>query len=112
MSRIPATLLALTAAARWLVPAAHDWLKVWDERFGVDGFNPFDTLAVAYLTTPELVTCETVQAEIRSLPDDPAEWAGGADVPNKPYLLASVTISTPRIASNTVTRRRMSFPQI
>ena len=77
------------AAAQWLVPPARDWLKVWDERFGVDGFNPFDTLAVGYLTTPELVSCETIPAEIRSLPDDRAVSAEGADLPNKPYLLAS-----------------------
>ena len=82
-------------AAQWLVPAARDWMKVWDERFGVDGFNPFDTLAVGYLTTLELVTCKTLPAEIRSLPDDRAMAAGDFGVPDKPYLLASGEIDSP-----------------
>ena len=77
------------AAARWLVPAARDWLGVWTSRFGVEGFNPFDTLAVGYLTSPGLITCDMLSAEIQSLPDDQAAMTGRADVPDKPYLLAS-----------------------
>ena len=77
------------AAARWLVPAARDWLGVWTTRFGVEGFNPFDTLAVGYLTSPDLITCDTLPAEIQLLPDDQAVVAGREELPNKPYLLAS-----------------------
>ena len=77
------------AAARWLVPPARYWLGVWTSRFGVEGFNPFDTLAVGYLTSPGLITCDMLSAEIQSLPDDQAAMTGRAEVPDKPYLLAS-----------------------
>ncbi len=37
--------------------AAHsrDWLRFWTDSLGAPGFNPFDTLAVAWLTHPELL---------------------------------------------------------
>ena len=82
-------------AAQWLVPPARDWLARWVDRYGVDGFNPFDTLAIGYLTNPELISCETLPSEIRSLPDDRAIAAGETSVPEKPYLLASAEIDSP-----------------
>ena len=82
-------------AAQWLVPAARDWLARWVDRYGVDGFNPFDTLAVGYLTSPELISCETLPTEIRSLPDDRAIAASGISVAEKPYLLASAEFDSP-----------------
>ena len=38
--------------------------------FGVDGFNPFDTLAVAYAISPDGFACEPLQARIETLADD------------------------------------------
>ena len=76
-------------AAQWLVPAARDWLGFWQEGFGVDGFNPFDTLAVGYMTSPELISCDVLPVEIRLLPDDQVLAGGQDDVSDKPYLLAS-----------------------
>ena len=38
----------------YLVPPAMDWLTWWHDNVGEDGFNPFDTLAVGYLTSPAL----------------------------------------------------------
>lgn len=57
-------------AGEYLYKPASDWLKMWKQNFGSHGFNPFDTLAVAYLTTPELVKCEELPAQIQMLPDD------------------------------------------
>src|SRR4030095_4874409 len=37
-----------SATARALASPARAWLALWTRLFGVDGFNPFDTLAVAY----------------------------------------------------------------
>jgi pyrimidine-specific ribonucleoside hydrolase len=72
--------------ARYLFEPASDWLAWWQENIGVDGFNPFDTLAVGYLTSPALIHCQQANAKIEYAPDDtvPAETAK-----TKPYLLAS-----------------------
>lgn len=70
----------------WLISAASDWLGLWKKKFGVNGFNPFDTLAVGYVTWPSLYECQSLPVEIRKLPDDvkPGE--------KKPYLLVSEDI--------------------
>ena len=78
--------------AQWLTQPARDWLKLWTERFSVDGFNPFDTLAVGHVTSPHLITCETLPIVIQYLPDDVAIAAGPPEVAEKPYLLASPNI--------------------
>jgi len=75
-------------AAQWLYASAMDWLGLWRDQFGVDGFNPFDTLAVAILTSPELLACETLSVRIETLPDD-APPDGAPSGIKKPYLLVS-----------------------
>lgn len=58
------------AAARWLAPAVRDWLDRWQRDFGATGFHPFDTLAVAYLTSRNWLTCEDLPSQIVSAEDD------------------------------------------
>ena len=79
-----------SASARALVPPARSWLTMWTRLFGVNGFNPFDTLAVAYAISSVGFACEPLKARIDTLPDDVTE-AGvqGVKVDRKPYLLAS-----------------------
>ena len=77
----------------FLTGPATDWLGVWKTSFGVDGFNPFDALAVAVVTSPQLVSCETLPARIETLPDDT-----GAPTP-KAYLLLSSKIESAHSAS-------------
>jgi inosine-uridine nucleoside N-ribohydrolase len=67
-------------ALAWLHPAALDWLAMWRKNFGTDGFNPFDSLAVAYVTSRPLLSCEQLPVAIQKQPDD--RTAGGT----KPYL--------------------------
>ena len=43
---------------QWLVEASLEWCLHWRGRFGVDGFNPFDSLAVAFVTTPSIFGCD------------------------------------------------------
>jgi pyrimidine-specific ribonucleoside hydrolase len=74
------------ADAQYLVPPATDWLAWWKEKIGVDGFNPFDTLAVGYVLAPLTMTCEQLNARIETGPDD---TVSGATVKGKPYLLVS-----------------------
>jgi inosine-uridine nucleoside N-ribohydrolase len=86
-----------SAAARALVAPAKAWLALWARLFGVSGFNPFDTLAVAYAISPTGFACEPLKARIETLPDDVTE-AGvqGTKVDRKPYLLASNTFAEAR----------------
>jgi inosine-uridine nucleoside N-ribohydrolase len=71
------------AAIEYLYEPSMDWLALWKRDFGADGFNPFDTLAVGYLTARREYKCRLLPAAIRTLADDTG--AGGV----KPYLLAS-----------------------
>tara|TARA_B100000315_G_scaffold257863_1_gene308146 strand:+ start:6560 stop:7228 length:669 start_codon:yes stop_codon:yes gene_type:complete len=78
-----------TAASRWLAGPASGWLEWWERRFGVEGFYPFDTLAVAYLTSPAWLTCDDLPAAIRTAPDDVKVPSMGAAAPDKPYLVVA-----------------------
>lgn len=75
-------------ALDWLVQPASDWLEMWKRDFHTPGFNPFDTLAVGYAVTPDLLHCETLPAQIETGPDD--VFAGKT----KPYLLAAKQIAS------------------
>ncbi len=59
-----ARLAAGGAAGRWLAAASAGWIGAWERWLLADGFHPFDSLAVGYVTTPALFTCETVPARI------------------------------------------------
>jgi inosine-uridine nucleoside N-ribohydrolase len=85
---------ARSSAAHSLVAPSRDWLSLWTRLFGVDGFNPFDTLAVAYAISPNGFTCETLKARIETLADDVTEpGVQGTKVDRKPYLLASNSLA-------------------
>jgi inosine-uridine nucleoside N-ribohydrolase len=79
-----------SATARALASPARAWLALWTRLFGVDGFNPFDTLAVAYAISSNGFDCARLPARIDTLPDDVTEpGVQGVQVDRKPYLLAS-----------------------
>jgi pyrimidine-specific ribonucleoside hydrolase len=71
-------------ATRWLAGPASGWLEWWESRFGVEGFYPFDTLAVAYLTSPAWLTCDDLPAAIQTAPDDVKVPSMGEAAPDKP----------------------------
>lgn len=80
------------AAARSLVTPARAWLGLWKRLFSVDGFNPFDTLAVGYVASSAGFFCESLPVEIQTLPDDVTEpGMQGTTVQSKPYLLVSAS---------------------
>lgn len=60
-------------AARFLAESARGWLRVWQETFSVDGFNPFDTLAVDAVASPGRFDCFEGSAAIVRGPDDATE---------------------------------------
>jgi pyrimidine-specific ribonucleoside hydrolase len=78
---------------RYLVPPARDWLEWWHKNLGTDGFNPFDTLAVGYQTSPNLIECFDTKARIEMAPDDVNREAATR---MKPYLLVSPDIKSER----------------
>jgi inosine-uridine nucleoside N-ribohydrolase len=82
------------AAAKTLEPPARKWLDLWRRLFDVNGFNPFDTLAVGYVTSPERFQCEMLPITIETLPDDVTEpGVQGTTVETKPFLLVSSAIA-------------------
>jgi pyrimidine-specific ribonucleoside hydrolase len=86
-----------SAAARSLVAPSRAWLALWSRLFGVDGFNPFDTLAVAYAVSAQGFACEVLPARIDTLPDDVTEpGVQGTRVERKPYLLAARNLADAR----------------
>jgi inosine-uridine nucleoside N-ribohydrolase len=81
---------------QWIVAPARRWLAFWGRTFAVDGFNPFDTLAVARITSPSQLTCEMLPARIEVLDDDATEArVQGTTVARKPYLLVSREFGAP-----------------
>ena len=78
------------AAARWLAAPARGWLRLWHEVFGVEGFNPFDALAVAFVATPAWLGWTDLRVRIHVGPDDVTEQRmQGTRPPEKPYLEVS-----------------------
>lgn len=62
--------------AQWLAEISNPWLGFWKKLLKADGFFPFDSLAIGYLTSPSLYHCEDIPIEIqrkRSL------WGGSND---------------------------------
>jgi len=77
-------------AAQALATPARGWLDMWRRLFTVNGFNPFDTLAIGYAVSPAGFDCTSLPIEIQTLPDDRTEpGVQGTAVPQKPYLLVS-----------------------
>lgn len=69
---------------RWMFPAMADWLDLWKREFGAAGFNPFDALAVGFLTNRQSLNCEQLSAAIETAPDDTTTTR---PAPDKPYLV-------------------------
>ncbi len=85
------------AAARALEPPARRWLDLWRRLFSVEGFNPFDTLAIGYIVSSDAYQCERLPVSIATLPDDVTEpGVQGTRVDSKPYLLASHALADAR----------------
>ena len=60
-----ARLASAGGAAQWLAETSEGWMRFWEETLGMDGFHPFDSLAVGYVVTPSLFTCEVIPARIK-----------------------------------------------
>jgi len=72
------------ASGKWIAEQSESWIKRWERIMKVDGFNPFDTLAIGHVTHPGLIRCMNVGVWIEELPDDLAPAGSNR---TKPYLL-------------------------
>ncbi len=79
--------------AKFLVHPGRDWLVWWRKNLGTEGFNPFDTLAVGYITSPKLFQCIESNVQIKNADDDVSSDVAAR---TKPYLLVSPELKTSR----------------
>jgi len=82
-----ATLHDSGGAGAWIADTSEYWIDLWRDKLGVDGFTPFDTLAIGHLTHPELIEGMPVKARIEMGPDDGARPVDRKAGDPKPYLL-------------------------
>ena len=76
--------------ADFFLEPLRDYVDWYDEHFEIRSIFPFDTLAVAYLTSPEWIRCADLPIEIQTLPDD---IKAGEE---KPYLIVSSELNSPK----------------
>lgn len=75
------------ACAAWLADSARRWQKRWVEELGAPGFTPFDTLAIGWLTHPELFETHDWPTAIRHEGSPPLLVSDPAiEGPNALYL--------------------------
>lgn len=83
-----ADLARRTDAGAWIDRTSQYWLDRWEKGLGTAAFNPYDMLALAWLTNPELVRGVDAVVAIESGPDDGATVAASVSPGTKPYLHA------------------------
>lgn len=69
----------------WIAQTSQYWIERWEKNIDDRGFNPFDTLAMGWITHPQLIETEELNVAIEEVPDD--RIAAGQPPKNKPYLL-------------------------
>lgn len=81
-------LAATGTAGVWISRVSQHWLGMWRDKFGRDGFNPFDTLAVGWVTHRRLIESMPVHITIEDGADDVKAEDASTNAPKtKPYLL-------------------------
>ena len=81
------TLRVSGGAGAWIAETSQYWYDRWATNLGTDGFTPFDTLAVGWLTHPELIGSYRGRAVIELGDDDGAIVMGGREPGDpKPFL--------------------------
>jgi len=81
------SLRSRSLAGEYLYLTSQHWLRSWETRRGVAAFNPYDTLAVGWLTHPQLIEGALVDVSIEIGADERATQEERAAGATKPYLL-------------------------
>ncbi len=69
----------------WIAETSQYWIERWEKSIDSRGFNPFDTLAMGWVTHPHLIDSEELNVAIEEGPDD--RIAAGQPAKKKPYRL-------------------------
>jgi len=110
-----ARLQASGGSGLWIAATTQQWIDHWEHDINARGGNPFDTLAIGYLTHPELINGMPVTASIkRAVPP-------GADTDQEmPYLIAqrannsetdTVYLHTPEPGFKPMLMKRLAGPR-
>jgi pyrimidine-specific ribonucleoside hydrolase len=111
-----AQLRASGGSGLWIAATSQHWIEMWENELGAKGFNPFDTLAVGYLTHPTMIERMRVTAEIKRAA---ADVPGPQNAARKPYLVVDrannpsrriVYLHTPKPAFKDVLLKRLAGP--
>ncbi len=79
----------------WIADTSTYWIRRWESNGESRGFNPFDTLAVGWLTHPDTIKSMLVSVSITEGPDD---RAASDEAKSKPYLVVQPDTGTGRQA--------------
>ncbi len=74
-------------AGAFIAGESRSWLEIWERDLGAPGFNPFDTLAIAWVTHPTLIRHFRAGAWIAEAADDTATEDQRRAGKTKPHLL-------------------------
>jgi len=73
-------------AGAWIAETSQYWIERWEKGIDNRGFNPFDTLAMGWVTHPHLIDSHEVGVGIEQGPDDRTPTSHAPKM--KAYLLA------------------------
>lgn len=65
-----ARLRATGGSGEWIADTSQYWIERWERGISPRGFNPFDTLAVGWVTHPALIKSEPASVRIETATDD------------------------------------------
>ncbi len=74
------------ASGDWIAETSGYWIERWEKNGETRGFNPFDTLAIGWLTHPELIKSVRMEMRIEQGVDDRSVSNTGQSK-TKPYLI-------------------------
>lgn len=69
----------------WIAETSQYWIERWEKSIDTRGFNPFDMLAMGWLTHPQLIDSDQMDVAFEDGPDD--RTAAGQPPKTKSYLL-------------------------
>ncbi|MBX3413217.1 MAG: nucleoside hydrolase [Pirellulales bacterium] len=81
-----ARLRGASKAGAWIAETSEYWIALWERDITPRGFNPFDTLALGWVTHPQLIESMPVTVQIEQAADDRATAEERAAGKMKPYL--------------------------
>lgn len=87
-----ARLRSTGGSGEWIADTSQYWIERWERGISPRGFNPFDTLAVGWVTHPDLIESLPVSVRIETATDDRDPRK------TKPYLLVKPNDSSGRQA--------------